>query len=224
MAVIIGTASAVADLFGAGVDGFTDGDPQAGVPATEFSDDWCNGVQQEINNAIDWSEDATLALDNTDREQLAKSIDYQNRHVYPRINVTSTYYWRSHATAGAGAEYQRMEESGYRVEAADSSVQNVVGLLLPNNSQANVILRGSLVKSDDMTVYGNGIYAASIVNDAGTYTLQSFSPMLEDIALIGLILEPIASGGIYLRFTIPASVGNVFNIFATVSAEIVKWS
>lgn len=221
MGVIIATASKVTDLHGAGVHGFTDGDPQAGVAATEFSDVWANGVQQEINNAILGAEDDTL--DSNDWEQLAAAIDFQNRNVYPRIGITSTYYWRGHATPGAGATYRRHEESGYRENSADNTIQNLVGMLIPSNSQATVILRGSLVKSDDMTVYGNGIYAASIVNNAGTYTLQSWTPVMEDINFIGLIFEPIASGGIYLRATIPASVGNVFNIFATISAEVVVW-
>lgn len=221
MGVIIDTASRVVDKFAAGVHGFTAGVPQSGLPATELSDDWCDGVQQEINNAIEGAEDA--ALDNADRGQLAAAIDYQNRNVYPRVNVTSTYYWRGHATAGAGAAYRRHEESGFRVNCAPSTVYDLVGLLIPTNSQATVIMRGSLVRSDSMTVYGNCIFAASVRNSAGTYTLQSSATLLSNQNFASMVMSPIASAGIYLRFDIPASLGNVFNIFATISAEVVVW-
>lgn len=220
MAGIIGTPTKVVDKFGVGRHGFTEGNPQVGLAATQLSSDWCDGVSEEINEAILAGEYG--ALDNADRQQLAFAIDYQVTHRFPRLSAPPST-WRGHSTAGPAASYLRYEESGYRVNSVNNSVQSLVGMTLPTNSQASVIMRGSLVRSDSMTVYGNCIYVASIRNSAGTYTLQSSTAMLSDQNFIGLVMAPIASGGIYLRFTIPVSVGNVFNIFASISAEVVVW-
>ena len=159
MGVIIGTASKVVDKFGGGLHGFTSGVPESGVPATQFSSDWADGVQQEINNVITAGDEESP--DNSDRDQLSKSIDYQNRVTYPRSGSTATYYWRGHVTAGPGASYQNHRESGFKHNVADNTVQSMIGLAIPTNSQAQVILRGSLVRSNSMTVYGNCAFAAS---------------------------------------------------------------
>ena len=221
MGVIIGTASKVVDKFGAGLHGFTSGVPESGVPATQFSSDWADGVQQEINNVITAGDEESP--DNSDRDQLSKSIDYQNRVTYPRSGSTATYYWRGHVTAGPGASYQNHRESGFKHNVADNTVQSMIGLAIPTNSQAQVILRGSLVRSNSMTVYGNCAFSASVRNSAGTYTLQNTATIHSDQNLVGLVMVPIASGGIYLRFTIPVSVGALFNIFATIDANVVVW-
>lgn len=48
----IDSATAEADKFGAGKDGFTEGTPGV-TPATETTDDWFDGVQEEICNVIE---------------------------------------------------------------------------------------------------------------------------------------------------------------------------
>jgi hypothetical protein len=73
MAVIIGTASKAVDKHGAGIHGFTAGDPQAGIAPTQLSDDWADGVQQEINNAIE-TIGGLGTLDNAIRTQLGDAI------------------------------------------------------------------------------------------------------------------------------------------------------
>ena len=126
-------------------------------------------------------------------------------------------------TAGPGASYRNHRESGFKYNVADNTVQSLIGLAIPTNSQAQVILRGSLVRSNSMTVYGNCAFSASVRNSAGTYTLQNTATIHSDQNLVGLVMVPIASGGIYLRFTIPVSVGALFNIFATIDANVVVW-
>jgi hypothetical protein len=49
----VSTSTAVPDLFGTGKPGFRNGNKAAGVPATEFSDAWCNALQEEIANVVE---------------------------------------------------------------------------------------------------------------------------------------------------------------------------
>lgn len=51
----IDTATRVQNLFGAGKDGFRDGDVAAGFVPTDFNAKWPNGVQEEILNVIEAS-------------------------------------------------------------------------------------------------------------------------------------------------------------------------
>lgn len=63
----ITTATAVADLFGPGKAGFTDGTPGM-TPATDLNADWFNHVQEEIANII---ESLGGALSGVERNQIA---------------------------------------------------------------------------------------------------------------------------------------------------------
>ncbi|MEP9372626.1 hypothetical protein [Mesorhizobium sp. KR1-2] len=66
----IRTSTAVADLFGVGKPGFTDGDPIGGILATWLNAAWFNQVQEELCNFI---EEAGLQLDPASRAQLGKA-------------------------------------------------------------------------------------------------------------------------------------------------------
>lgn len=50
---------------------FTEGSPQGGIPATEFSADWCNSVQAELANVIEAS---GLELDKLNNAQLLEAV------------------------------------------------------------------------------------------------------------------------------------------------------
>ncbi len=221
MAVIIGTASKIANKFGAGIHGFDAGDEQVGRDATELSDDWCDGVQQEINNCI---AKGPNPLDNTNRSQLAYSVEYQTQVRYPRHGGNIIYTWRSQGDTlqlGNSATYLRREKTDFKYNVAANTTQNLVGLTIPSNSQANLLLRGSIVGTDTITNYGNTIQYASVRNSGGVYTVQSSSALLSDIPLAGLIITVVTTlNAFYLRFAIPAApAGKVYNIFATGSIE-----
>jgi hypothetical protein len=223
MGVIIDTASKVVDKFAAGVHGFDAGDPQTGRDPTALSDDWCDGVQQELNSAIEIS---GITLDNADRDQLAESIDEQITYRYGRFSAR-TNTWRSHSSGGGGTtgSWLRQERSSILQGVASNTVQNLLGMTMPSNSQATMVLRGSIVRTDLMTAYGNVISHASIVNNAGVYTIQSSNnSTLQDITVGGLIIVPVIVGAaIYLRFTIPVAVGKFWNIMVSGSLENVSW-
>lgn len=67
----IATSTVAEDLFGAGKDGFTNGNPAGGVPATQLSAAFLNAVQEEIANVI---EGASITLDPAVRTQLKSAI------------------------------------------------------------------------------------------------------------------------------------------------------
>lgn len=51
---------------------FTEGNPQGGIPATQFSADWCNGLQEEVANFI---EGQGIELDKLDNTQLSAAVE-----------------------------------------------------------------------------------------------------------------------------------------------------
>lgn len=64
-------STASADLFGAGKDGYTEGDIGLGIPPTVVTADWLNSIQEEIANAVEGA-GITLALGT--RTQLLSAI------------------------------------------------------------------------------------------------------------------------------------------------------
>ncbi|EIS3744248.1 hypothetical protein LO909_001991 [Aeromonas hydrophila] len=67
----IDTPSRQKDKFGAGKDGFTQGDPQTGTQATQVSAVFLDAIQEEIASVI---EDSGVALDKTKNNQLLTAI------------------------------------------------------------------------------------------------------------------------------------------------------
>lgn len=67
----ISTSTRVVDKFGAGKDGFTNGDPVGGVASTDLEDVWFDHVQEEIATVI---ESAGMALDSSNRGQLLAAL------------------------------------------------------------------------------------------------------------------------------------------------------
>lgn len=67
----INTTTKAADLHGGGKHGFRDGNPLAGLPATQLDAGWFNSVQEEIANVV---EAAGIALDAGDLTQLLQAV------------------------------------------------------------------------------------------------------------------------------------------------------
>ncbi|GJH05045.1 hypothetical protein [Paraburkholderia terrae] len=82
----ISTATRVVDKFGAGKDGFTNGDAVAGLPSTDLEDVWFDHVQEEIANAVEAS---GQTLDASNRAQLLKAIGIVGGHGQCRLSVAS---------------------------------------------------------------------------------------------------------------------------------------
>lgn len=78
MAHRIDTSTAQKDKFGVGKNGFTRGNPQTGVPATELDDDYFDMLQEEIVGIVEAAGDT---LDKTQRNQLNTALGklFQNK-------------------------------------------------------------------------------------------------------------------------------------------------
>lgn len=78
MAHRIDTSTAQKDKFGVGKNGFTRGNPQTGVPATELDDDYFDMLQEEIVGIVEAAGDT---LDKTKRNQLHAALGklFQNK-------------------------------------------------------------------------------------------------------------------------------------------------
>lgn len=90
----IATTTVAADLFGAGKDGFTSGNPNSQIAPTQLSASWCNGVQEELVGCIEAS---GQTLDAEDNLQVAKAIPYLAGH---NIDVGANdliFEWQSEA-------------------------------------------------------------------------------------------------------------------------------
>ncbi|MFU0967140.1 hypothetical protein [Kluyvera ascorbata] len=67
----IDTTTAQKDKFGAGKNGFTRGNPQTGVPATDLDDDYFDAIQEELTGVV---EGGGLTLNKADRGQVLKAL------------------------------------------------------------------------------------------------------------------------------------------------------
>ena len=68
----IDTSTRAIDLFGAGKDGYKDGNKGAGIPATDLNASTLNALQEEIASVI---EGAGAALNPADNTQLLQAIN-----------------------------------------------------------------------------------------------------------------------------------------------------
>lgn len=69
----IDTPSRQKDKFGAGKDGFTQGDPQTGTQATQISEKFLDSIQEEIASVIE-DTDSGATLDKSKNNQLVTAI------------------------------------------------------------------------------------------------------------------------------------------------------
>lgn len=75
---VIQTANKHVDKFGAGLHGFSPGNPGSGLLATSLSQDWCDNIQQEIVNAILGS---GATLNPASKTQLREAIAFSGSKV-----------------------------------------------------------------------------------------------------------------------------------------------
>ncbi|NDO83361.1 hypothetical protein CJP72_22160, partial [Citrobacter sp. NCU1] len=68
----IDTPTAQRDKFGTGKNGYTDGNPQTGVPATDLTSSMFDALQEEICGVI---ESQGMTLDKSDNGQLLAAIE-----------------------------------------------------------------------------------------------------------------------------------------------------
>lgn len=113
----IDTSTRAIDLFGAGKDGFKDGNLGLGIAPTDFNASWPNMIQEEIANVI---EDLGVALNPANRAQLLAAL--KGRWINTQVfTATGTYT----PTPGTKKIHVRMcggGSSGYGVPVGGSGL------------------------------------------------------------------------------------------------------
>lgn len=213
MAVIIDTANRSlalwgADPYGTIMDGFQTGNYAGGVLPTELSADWCNSVQQEINNAT--VAGLGFALDPSDDEQLAVSIDNQSILRYPRYTFSPIYKFRSQSDAAlsgtsgdTSCHYQR---TLYTPSIASGATVTIGSFVTTTNSQMVVTFTGTVCQTDAPAGnYINVQFVSSVRNNAGFVTVASTATVLSNIGAIAYTITVINSGtSVICRLAVPA--------------------
>lgn len=217
MAAIIQTATKDTDKFGANRHGFTGGDAQAGLSPTQLSPDWCDAVQEEINNVI--VDSAYESLDNADVEQLAKAIDSMNFAVYPRRVSDGYQTFRTDLTsalpvASAANWVVRRKVQGLYA-AAQNTTQTWCALTMPDDSQFWALFTANIVQRDSLTTYNHAILRVSGRKTGGTTTIQKTTVVDSDSAGIVVTWSVVNSGGNpALRAVLPVAAAKTFNLIA----------
>lgn len=91
----IDTPTALKDKFGAGKNGFTRGNPQTGIPATDLDDDYFDMLQEELASVV---EAAGITLDKTKHNQLLDAILRVGAGAPP---IGIPFFWTSSAMPNA---------------------------------------------------------------------------------------------------------------------------
>ncbi|RTL04395.1 MAG: hypothetical protein EKK62_16505 [Acidimicrobiia bacterium] len=154
MAAVIDSEHKVEDMHDTGVHGFTSGDAPANSPPTELTADWCNAVQQEINNGIAAAE---INLNTAKDDQLGGAIQEIAYVQKPRSSgKTATLFQFDTDTAQADAatwgEYKRTGRDFERT-GGGATFELAEMAMLPNNCAVLIDFDVTLVRSDDKTVY-----------------------------------------------------------------------
>lgn len=108
----IDTSTAQKDKWGAGKNGWTNGDPATGVKATSFTASFCDAIQEEICNAI---EKSGLTLDPEDNTQLFKVLSQITTGMGDYLAIDKNL--AEIATEGAGAQSAARDNLGLKTAA-----------------------------------------------------------------------------------------------------------
>jgi len=176
----IDSATAEADKFGTGKDGWTEGEPDATLP-TQTTEDWFDGVQEEICNVVE-SADVTL-IKNT-RDQLYDAIMFMMRRAaimdmwQPMTNPKlftlrsviydsySDYLFACGVADGADAYMLRSINAGMDwSEMANPVNTDLYGMA--SNGAGTIVAVGKLDAGSS--------YVISSTNDGGTWTRRTIS-------------------------------------------------
>lgn len=199
-------------------DGFTSGNYAGGKLPTELSADWCNAVQQELNEAI--ISGLGYGLDFSDQSTLAISVENQIVTRHPRWSFAPTFEMRSQsddALSTSGKLCVRYQKTLHSPSlAAGSSTNNVLVFATPTNTQNLCVFRATSTQSDLITNYANVEWRASVRNSGGVVTVQNSTASYSDISLAGLTFSVVVVGAnVVFRLAVPAApAGKIQNCFS----------
>jgi len=187
----ISTFGRFLDLFGAGKDGFRDGDRSTSTSPTPFNAAWCNGVQEELSNTIELS---GMTLDPEDNTQLYHAIKTM-------IASSATDYLARYATVANIALAGLGTQAG-----GDWSVALTAGNVVLVKNQTTASDNGWYIAASGAWVRATFADASAEVK-AGVLTQVSEGATLSDTIWMLTTDGAIALGTTALNFEIKASLG-----------------
>lgn len=228
MGIQADTATAVPDLLPDGADGFTSGDPQAGIAPTQVSPTFLNSIVTELNNIVTRVGDDPLAFATEVTvawKQCARAII--NRIAFARgdagyMVTNPAWYRRTYSAEPVVENWRTWFRNGFAKNVPDNDTYATCHIVVPDNSQFWVTFEVCVVRVNSITIYRNAIVRASCRRSGGAVIVQAVTQVAGEGPLIAtfdvkpgtLIDEP----GAYLETTLPISVGNHFNISVSATA------
>lgn len=199
-------------------NGFTNGDPQAGIPPTQLDEEFFNALIYELNHIIVFAGTTPAFTQYTDLTQIAEAIQQfvSNRAARTYVSPT-TWTMRTFTASIANAYYEwiRRQRQDYRRNVAQSTTQTMCTILdIPDNSQGWATFHGLCVQTDSLTTYSHTVLRASFRKAAGSTTIQKTTVVDSDGALGVTWSVPALQTLPCLRAVLPAAPGKVFNLYA----------
>lgn len=226
MGVIIDTATKKTDKFGAGIHGFTSGNPQAGIAPTQFSSDWADGVQQELNNAIADEGSNTYPLTNVDRHQLAKVMQLIGAQRRPRPQFSGPFTFRAHSGNATSEAWYRWDLSGAGVGIASGGNWSGCGFTMPGNRVVfQVEFKTCVIETSSNTNRGTSWLYFAGHYQGGIFTPDEMVPIKENIPLadLDITITPLNFNILGLAVSIPAvPAAKTYNIHTTATLTFTK--
>ena len=228
MGVQADTATAVPDLLPDGADGFTSGDPQAGIAPTQVSPTFLNSIVTELNNIVTRVGDDPLVFDtemSVAWKQCAKAII--NRIAFARgdtayMIANPAWYRRTYYAQPVVDNWRTWFRNDFEKNVPDNDAYAVCHILVPDDSQFWVTFEICVVRVNNIAIYRNAIVRASCRRNGGAVTVQAITQVAGDGPLIATFdVKPGTLSGepaAYLEATMPISVGNHFNISVSATA------
>jgi hypothetical protein len=192
----IDTTNAALDLFGAGKNGFTSGNPATNTPATFLNADWCNSIQEELAALVE----TKFSLDKANRGQVLaalRSMFMQNDQIIDRSGAAQPLlldrfdvihkYKASRATSPTVqivANTQLVQNGVYKVfgsTSASSSHENFdIGVRPNSTSYASQFLTNFLTMTDpfvssNAVSYRNGLNSTNSSSDSSKFAFDTYN-------------------------------------------------
>jgi len=221
MADRIDTATKSADLFGAGKDGFTAGNPPT-VAATRVSAKFLNGLQEAIVRPI---EAAGYTPDADDYNQFLYALVKLQQHFVPE-NGDDVGYWNTFRTHNqAGHDDDLVLAGNYATEGIDGTTVYLYSPALPVDGVYTGSVRLVVTKVGDPTIYYTQTWEASYYANGGTASIIGSSTMYSADGTGGKVSPAMGVTGATARIavTMAAEAGTVnYNFSASWNLTCVK--
>lgn len=230
MGVIIDTANksnskhGVGPVFGEALHGFTAGNLVGGVPPTELSPEWCDGVQMEIANAtMQW---LPFPLNPEYYGDLGYALDeaHINRRPINQSNPVFSYRSQSDSAALAlggvnGTQNMVRMRTKNTPSIVSGAAVDLVSVPLIADTINSVKFRAVIVQQGLANITSFTIYEslATLSRKGATMTNHTVVVQKSEIASVAHVLSIAVNGTSFvLRVTVPAApAGQLYNAFAT---------